>query len=106
MPGIRRRRRVVASRLELVAIAGRCIVQPERWRAAHLAFASSMGAFTSWLDNQRIQPSVFPLSLNPKGTIFRLEFNTVSEPVQSRHNLPSSTLPPRLIYAATPAGYI
>jgi hypothetical protein len=41
--------------------------------------AAPMSEMRSWLDNERIQLSVFRLSLIPGGTIFRLEFKAVSE---------------------------
>ena len=36
--------------------------------------AEPMADIRSWLDHQRIQPSVFQLSLIPRATIFHLEF--------------------------------
>jgi hypothetical protein len=42
-------------------------------------FAEPMEQIRTWLDHKRIQPSVFRLSLMPGGTIFRVEFNAVSE---------------------------
>ena len=33
----------------------------------------------TWLDNKRIQPSVFRLSIIPEGTILRLEFSALNE---------------------------
>jgi hypothetical protein len=41
--------------------------------------AEPMAQFQIWLDCERIQPSVFRLSLVPGGTIFRLEFREASE---------------------------
>ena len=41
--------------------------------------AEPMEQIRTWLDHERIQPSVFQLSLIPGGTIFHLEFNAVSE---------------------------
>ena len=41
--------------------------------------AETMEQIRTWLDHERIQPSVFQLSLIPGGTIFHLEFNAVSE---------------------------
>jgi len=41
--------------------------------------AEPMERLRMWLDREHIQPSVFQLSLIPRGTIFRLEFNIVSE---------------------------
>ena len=38
-----------------------------------------MADIRTWLDHQRIQPSVFRLSLVLGATIFRLEFKTASE---------------------------
>ena len=38
-----------------------------------------MARMRTWLDNERLEPGVFRLSLIPGGTIFRLEFNTVSD---------------------------
>ena len=36
--------------------------------------AEPMADIRTWLDHQRIQPSVFRLSLMPGGTMFHLEF--------------------------------
>ena len=41
--------------------------------------AEPMGQIQAWLDHERVQPSVFRLSLIPGGTIFRLELNALSE---------------------------
>jgi hypothetical protein len=41
--------------------------------------AEPMEQMQTWLDNEHVQPSVFRLSLIPGGTIFRLEFNALSE---------------------------
>jgi hypothetical protein len=41
--------------------------------------AKPMGRIRAWLDHERVQPSVFRLSLIPGGTIFRLEFDDVRE---------------------------
>jgi hypothetical protein len=41
--------------------------------------AEPMGQMRVWLDNERVEPSVFRLSLVAGGTIFRLEFKTVRE---------------------------
>jgi len=41
--------------------------------------AEPMADIRSWLDHQRIQPSVFQLSLIPRATIFHLEFKAASD---------------------------
>ena len=41
--------------------------------------AEPMADIRTWLDHQRIQPSVFRLSLMPEGTIFHLEFRAASD---------------------------
>jgi hypothetical protein len=41
--------------------------------------AQPMEQVRTWLDHQKIQPSVFRLSLAPGGTIFRLEFKATSD---------------------------
>ena len=41
--------------------------------------AEPMAKIRAWLDHQRIQPSVFRLSLVPGGTVCRLEFRATSE---------------------------
>ena len=41
--------------------------------------AEPMADIRTWLDHQRIQPSVFRLSLMPGGTMFHLEFKTASD---------------------------
>ena len=41
--------------------------------------AEPMAKIRTWLDRERIQPSVFRLSLIPGRTIFRLEFECASE---------------------------
>jgi hypothetical protein len=41
--------------------------------------AEPMEQIRTWLNHAHSQPSVFRLSLIPGGTIFRLEFNAVSE---------------------------
>ena len=41
--------------------------------------AEPMADIRTWLDQQRIQPSVFRLSLMPGGTIFHLEFKAASD---------------------------
>ena len=41
--------------------------------------AEPMADIRTWLDHQRIQPSVFRLSLMPGGTIFHLEFRAASD---------------------------
>ena len=40
--------------------------------------AAPMVQMRTWLDNERIQPSVFRFSIIPAGTIFRLEFKSAS----------------------------
>ena len=41
--------------------------------------AQPMADIRTWLDHQRIQPSVFRISLMPGGTIFHLEFKAASD---------------------------
>ena len=41
--------------------------------------AEPMADIRTWLDHQRIQPSVFQLSLIPRATIFHLEFKAASD---------------------------
>ena len=41
--------------------------------------AEPMADIRTWLDHQRIQPSVFRLSLMPGGTTFHLEFKGASD---------------------------
>ena len=41
--------------------------------------AEPMADIRTWLDHQRIQPSVFRLSLMPEGTMFHLEFKAASD---------------------------
>ena len=41
--------------------------------------AEPMADIRTWLDHQHVQPSIFRLSLVRGGTIFRLDFNAVSE---------------------------
>jgi hypothetical protein len=41
--------------------------------------AEPMAQIRTWLDHQRIQPSVFRLSLAIDGTTFRLEFKAASD---------------------------
>jgi hypothetical protein len=41
--------------------------------------AAPMSQMRTWLDDQRIQPSVFLLSVIPGGMMFLLEFKAVSE---------------------------
>jgi len=41
--------------------------------------AEPMADIRTWLDHQRIQPSVFQLSLIPRATIFHLEFKVASD---------------------------
>ena len=41
--------------------------------------AEPMADIRTWLDHQRIQPSVFRLSLMPGSTIFHLELRTASD---------------------------
>jgi hypothetical protein len=38
-----------------------------------------MEQIRTWLDHERVQPSVFRLSLIPGGTVFRVEFNAMRE---------------------------
>ena len=41
--------------------------------------AEPMADIRTWLDHQRIQPSVFRLSLTPGATVFHLEFKAASD---------------------------
>jgi hypothetical protein len=41
--------------------------------------AVPMEKMRTWLDNQRIQPTAFRLSLLPGATIFRVEFRAASD---------------------------
>ena len=41
--------------------------------------AEPMEQIRTWLDHEHVQPSIFRLSLVRGGTIFRLDFNAVSE---------------------------
>jgi len=41
--------------------------------------AEPMAQLRTWLDHQRIQPSVFRLSLITECTVFRLEFKALGE---------------------------
>ena len=48
-------------------------------RRAGEDLAAPMAEMRTWLDNERIQPAIFRLSLIPRGTIFRLEVKAVTE---------------------------
>ena len=41
--------------------------------------AEPMADIRTWLDRERIQPSVFQLSLIPRATIFHLEFKAAGD---------------------------